>query len=318
MSTSVRLVLAVLLVAGGLWMGYRAWSGPSAEVRGTLHTHSIGASEPGMDHTVSVWLPPDYDTTRAEGYPVLYVQDGERLFQPDEGTDWCVDDRLSRLIAARRLPSLLVVGVHSSERRLREYLPAVPFYLQPDSLRRPVQQRIGRPRSNAYLQYLYENVTMFVRRQYHVDPAASRTFIAGSGLGGLVALYATAKMPFAFGGAAVFSPDWTPGRPGADTAFVTAYRDYLAGQREALRSARLYFDYTTAPSERAFVPHRSIMTAFLRDPRFSRDQWTVRRIDAASSEAAWPDRIEAAIRFLMDAPARKPSPFFQPPALHRE
>jgi enterochelin esterase-like enzyme len=318
MRVLVRSILAVLLVAGGLWMGYRAWSGPAAEVRGTLRTHHIGASESEMDHTVSVWLPPGYDTTRAEGYPVLYVQDGERLFQPEEEPDWRVDERLSRLISTGRLPPLLVVGVHSSERRLREYLPAVPFYLQPDSLRRPVQERIGRPRSNAYLQYLYEDVTMFVRRQYHVDPAASRTFIAGRGLGGLVALYAAAKMPFAFGGAAVFSPDWTPGRSGADTAFVTAYRDYLAGQREALRSVRLYFDYTTAPSERAFAPHRDIVTAFLRDPRFSQDQWTVRRLDAGASEAAWPDRVEAAIRFLMEAPAPEPSPFFQPRALRRE
>lgn len=299
-------------------MGYRAWSGSAAGGRGTLHTHRIGASEGDRGHSVSVWMPPGYDTTRTEEYPVLYVQDGEHLFEPDDVPDWRVDERLSRLIAENRLPPLLVVGVHSSEQRLREYVPTVPFYLQPDSLRRPTQRQIGRPRSNAYLQYLYEDVTMFVRRQYHVDPAASRTFIAGKGLGGLAALYAAAKMPFAFGGAAVFSPDWTPGRTGADTAFATAYRDYLAGQREALRSSRLYFDYTTASAERGFTPHRNILTAFLRNPLFSRDRWTVRRLDAASSEAEWPDRVEAAVRFLMDAPAPEPSSFFQPPAPRRE
>ena len=314
MSTSVRSVLAVFLAVGGLWMGYRAWSGSATEVHGTLHTHGIGASESGMDHTVSVWLPPGYDTTRTEGYPVLYVQDGERLFRPGEGADWRVDERLSRLIARKSLPPLLVVGVHSSERRLREYLPAVPFYLQPDSLRRPFQRRVGRPLANEYLQYLYEDVTMFVRRQYHVDPAASRTFIAGHGVGGLIALYAAAKMPFAFGGAAVFSPDWTPGRTSADTAFVTAYRDYLAGQWEGLRSARLYFDYTDAPSEQVFASHRDIMTAFFRERRFASGQWTVRRIE----DPAWPDRVDAAVRFLLEAPPPEPSPFFQPPALRRE
>lgn len=319
MRSVVRSVLAVLLVAGGLWVGYEAWSGPAAEGRGTLRTHSIDASESGTAHTVSVWLPPGYDTTRTKAYPVLYMQDGERLFRPEEGPNWRVDDRLSRLIAKGRLPPIVVVGVHSATRRLREYLPAVPFYLQPDSVRRPFQRRVGRPRSNEYLQYLYEDVTMFVRQRYHVDPAAARTFIAGHGVGGLTALYAAAKMPFAFGGVAVFSPDWTPGRLGADTAFVTAYRDYLAGQREALRSVRLYFDYTSAPSDRAFAPHRDIVTTFLRDRRFSPDQWTVRRIGGKRApNAAWPDRVEAAVRFLLDAPAPEPSPFFQPPALRRE
>jgi len=177
----------------------RAWSGPAGEVRGTLHTHRIAEAEGGPAHTVSVWLPPGYDTTGAEKYPVLYVQDGERLFRPEatDGPDWQVDEILSRLIATGRLPPLIVVGVHSSERRLREYMPAVPFYLQPDSLRRPLQRRIGRPLTNEYLQYLYEDVTMFVRQRYHADPAASRTFIAGQGVGGLCALYAVAKMPFA-------------------------------------------------------------------------------------------------------------------------
>lgn len=321
MSFPLRSVLAVLLILGGLWIGYRAWSGPAGEVRGTLHTHRIAEAEGGPAHTVSVWLPPGYDTTGAEKYPVLYVQDGERLFRPEatDGPDWQVDEILSRLIATGRLPPLIVVGVHSSERRLREYMPAVPFYLQPDSLRRPLQRRIGRPLTNEYLQYLYEDVTMFVRQRYHADPAASRTFIAGQGVGGLCALYAVAKMPFAFGGAALFAPDWTPARPGTDTTFVTAYRDYLAGQWGALQSARFYFDYPAGPTGRAFAPHWGVMASFFRTRGLPRGQWTVREVEgAAPGTPAWDERFEAAVRFLMDAPAPEPSPFFQPPAPSRE
>jgi hypothetical protein len=267
-----------------------------------------------------VWVPPGYDTTRAEGYPVLYVQDGERLFgaRSASGGDWRIDNILAPLIRTGRLPPLLVVGVHGSEHRLREYLPAVPFYLQPDSLRRPLQRRLGQPRSNQYLQYLYEDVTMFVRQRYHVDAAAARTFIAGRGVGGLCALYAVAKMPFAFGGAAVFAPDWTPGRPGTDTAFVTAYRDYLAGQWGGLRSARLYFDYPAGPEGRASGPHWHVLTSFFRTRGLPRDQWTLRGVEAAPGTAAWNQRFEAAVRFLMDAPAPEPSPFFHPPALRRD
>lgn len=321
MSSSVRVLLAAVLVVGGLGVSYWLWAeGAVKPIGGTLHEHVPAPSVDVATRPISVWVPPGYDTTRADGYPVLYMLDGERLFQTGETEGrWAVDETLSRLIGQEGLPPLIVVGVHSSERRLREYLPTVPFYLQPDSLRHPVQRRIGRPLADEYLQYLYEDVQAFVNRRYHTDRAASRTFIGGTGVGGLFSLYATAKLPFAFGGAAVFSPDWTPGRTATDTAFVTAFRDYLSGQWDALRSARLYVDHVAVPGERPFGPHRALFGTFLRARGFPPEQWTLRRIDGTGEQdATWAGRVEAAVRFLLEAPTTRPDPFFQPSAPRRK
>ncbi len=319
MFTSARLVLATVLIAGGLWVGYRAWLGPAGEVHGgTLHVHSITASVAIAGRTVSVWLPPGYDPLRTDGYPVLYVQDGQQLFRPrdDEGMDWQVDETLSPLIEEDSLPPLIVVGLHSTDQRLREYLPTTPFYLQPDSLWRPLRRQQGRPLGDEYMQYLYEDVLPFVHERYHVTSDPSSMFIAGADVGGLFALYAAAKMPFAFGGAAAFAPDWTPGRTATDTAFVTAFRDYWAGQWEALRSARLYVDHPADASGRTFARHRKILGAFLRARNFPRTQWQFRRVDGRAGRAGAPgDRVEAAVRFLLDAPRGPSDQFFVPPAL---
>lgn len=321
MATSVRTVLALLLIAGGVWIGYRAWSGAAGEDPGTLHRHTISASVAIADRTVSVWLPPGYDTLRTDGYPVLYAQDGEHLFRADatEGTDWAVEETLSRLITEEGLPPLIVVGVHSTDQRLREYMPTTPFYLQPDSVRQSFRRQRGRPLGDEYMQHLYEDVIPFVHQRYHVTSDPSGMFIAGTDVGGLFALYAAAKMPFAFGGAAALGPDWTPGRTGADTAFVTAFRDYWAGQREALRSARLYIDHVPDSSGRASARHRRVVRSFLRTRGFPRGQWHLRRAGRGRQRGATrAERIEAAVRFLLDAPPASSDRFFVPPALRTE
>lgn len=321
MATSVRSVLVILLIGGGLWAGYWAWSGTANEVRGTLNVHTIPASVSVVERTVSVWLPPGYDTLRTDGYPVLYVQDGQYLFRPGDGddTDWRVDETLAPLIEEGTLPPVIVVGVHSTDRRLREYVPTTPFYLQPDSVWRPFRRRHGRPLGDEYMQHLYEDVIPFVHGRYHVTSDPSGMFIAGTDVGGVFALYAAAKMPFSFGGAAALSPDWTPGRTGADTAFVTAFRDYWAGQWDALRSARLYVDHTADSLGRAFGSHRRILRSFLRTRGFPREQWRIRRVGTGHRrEATRPERVEAAVRFLLDAPRPLSDQFFVPPALRND
>jgi hypothetical protein len=308
MPASARLLLAALIGVGGVLGACTEpsadWLGPG----GTVAVHRAPFADDAFGRAVSVWRPPGYDTTRADGYPVLYVQGSRPLLRAD-GTTRRALDTLARRVEAGRLPPVLVVGLPRGERRLREVLPRVPFYLQPDSVWRPFRRRRGRPLADAYLQYLYEEVTAFVNRRYHTDPAASRTLIAGTGVDGLFALYAVAKIPFAFGGAALWSPDWTPGRPGADTAFVTSFRDYLAGQWGALRSARLYLDHVAGARE-AFAPHRAVLDSFVRARGLPADRWAVRPVGRRDS--SWPGRVEAALRFLLDRPPPRDDRFFNP------
>lgn len=318
MSTPVRWVFAFVLIAGGLWIGHRVWSGQTDDVRGALDVHTVTSSVAVADRRVTVWRPPGYDTLRADGYPVLYVQDGEQLFRSSEAPDWRIDEVLAPLIEEGSLPPVIVVGVHSTNQRLREYLPTTPFYLQPDSIWRPFRRDHGRPLGDEYMQHIYEDIIPLVHGQYHVTSDPSGMFIVGTDVGGLFALYAAAKMPFSFGGAAALGPDWTPGRTGADTTFVTAFRDYWAGQWDALRSARLYADYVPDSGARAFAPHRRLLQSFLRTRGLPQTQWRIRRADTnKQGKAARAERVEAAVRFLLEAPPNPSDQFFVPPALRR-
>ena len=74
---------------------------------------------------IEVWLPPGYDSSSGR-YPVLYMHDGQNLFDPriaNTGIDWGVDEAVTRLVERGRMPPIIVVGVWSTAERGREYSP---------------------------------------------------------------------------------------------------------------------------------------------------------------------------------------------------
>ena len=75
---------------------------------------------------VGIWLPPGYDDNPAQRYHVLYMHDGQNLFDPriaSTGVDWGVDEAVVRNVEAGRMPPLIVVSVWCTSQRAREYSP---------------------------------------------------------------------------------------------------------------------------------------------------------------------------------------------------
>ena len=76
-----------------------------------------------------VWLPPGYDEGENSGrrYPVLYLNDGQNLFEPSTsftGVEWGVDETADRLIRDRVVPPMIIVGIDNTGKdRFREYMP---------------------------------------------------------------------------------------------------------------------------------------------------------------------------------------------------
>ena len=77
------------------------------------------------DRTLIVYLPPGYDEHPSERYPVLYVHDGQNLF--DAATsfagEWQADETATRLIKAGELRPLIIVGIYNNAERMAEYSP---------------------------------------------------------------------------------------------------------------------------------------------------------------------------------------------------
>jgi enterochelin esterase-like enzyme len=145
-----------------------------------------------------VYLPPGYDRQPSRRFPVLYLHDGQNLFDGATsfipGMDWHVGHTADQFIEEGRVEPLIIVGIYNAgKQRLGEYTPT----------RMP---RLGGGRANRYAKFLLDEVRLFVKRQYRVLEEAENTGIGGSSLGGLVSLYLGLRQPQIFGKIAALSP----------------------------------------------------------------------------------------------------------------
>jgi predicted alpha/beta superfamily hydrolase len=95
-------------------------------MRGALKQHPGFASYYVAPRTVEVWLPPHYRDTPGRRFPVLYMHDGQNLFNPQTsflGVDWGIDEALGRLITEQRARAAIVVGIWNTPQRAQEYMP---------------------------------------------------------------------------------------------------------------------------------------------------------------------------------------------------
>jgi predicted alpha/beta superfamily hydrolase len=150
----------------------------------------------GLDRQrkVRLYLPPDYALSD-ESYPVLYMQDGQNLF--DQATayagEWGVDETLNQLAQQQAL-KFIVVGIdNGGDKRMNEYSPWE-------------NKRFGPPEGELYMKFIIEVVKPYIDNNYRTKPEPQYTAIIGSSMGGLIAHYALHAYPHVFGKAMIFSP----------------------------------------------------------------------------------------------------------------
>ena len=155
---------------------------------------------PQLNTTRAIWiyLPSDYDTNIKKRYPVLYMQDGQNIF--DEQTaafgEWGVDESLDSLIK-KGMSACIVVGIANGPNRMNEYNPYA-------------FRNYGKGAGNEYVDFLAQTLKPFIDTHYRTSTTKENTIIAGSSMGGLISYYALLKYPQVFGKAGIFSPAfWT-------------------------------------------------------------------------------------------------------------
>jgi len=169
----------------------------------------------GRELSLRVYLPAGYDENRLKRYPVLYMQDGQNLFFPEEaflGREWQVDETLDRLDEMSVIDQVIVVGVDSADRQ-RDYTE-------------PGVERYGRA--------LLEEVLPWIDEELRTLDGPRHTAILGSSLGGVAAFYAGWRWPAVFGMAGCLSSTFGY----RDDLLARVRREGRAG-REGLR---LYLD----------------------------------------------------------------------------
>ncbi len=251
-----------------------------------------------LSRHVDIWLPPAYEVAPEVRYPVIYLHDGQNLFDPASsfiGVDWGLDEAMRRVIRDERLPGAILVGIWNSPLRLREYMPDKPL-LNPDAggLRAEfIQEAGGEPLSESYLRFLVEELKPFVDATYRTLPESAHTSIMGSSMGGLISLYALSEYPEIFGGAGCLSTHWPIGRE--------ALVDGLGAALPAAGRHRLYFDFGTETLDTAYEPYQQRMDEWLRAAGYEsgRDWLTRKFVGAEHSERAWRARVHIPLAFLL-------------------
>ena len=180
------------------WYDYREVYGrPPAAGRATLPgklkvAPGVASPQLGNRRDVMVWLPPGYDASRP--LPVLYMQDGQNLFDPATSFSghWAVAETMAYL-AERGMPAIAVGIPNAGKRRILEYSPFV-------------DTRYGGGLGDHYLRFLADTVKPLVDDRFATRPEPAATGLVGASLGGILALYGVARRPDVFGLCAALSP----------------------------------------------------------------------------------------------------------------
>jgi predicted alpha/beta superfamily hydrolase len=254
---------------------------------GGVRLHELRSRIFRNSRMVRVWLPPGYDARRAMRYPVLYLNDGQNLFDPATafaGVDWRAGEAAARLIAQGKIPALILVGIdNTGKNRLREYIPY-----------RSVDPRVLGPEGKRYSEFLVREVMPLIEKNYRVAKGPEHTGLGGSSLGGLITLYTQLSAPGVFGRLLIESP----------SLFVA--------NRQILEECRTFRDwpfriYLGIGTREVGNPEKDVRTVqdvrelekTLRSAGLRRQRLKVRIQEGAGhNEAAWGARFPEALEFL--------------------
>jgi len=261
------------------------WLEYPREVTGTLKVlKDVPSPQLGNVRDLLVLLPPSWQE-EGRRWPVLYMQDGQNLFDPATSFagEWGVDETMAKL--SKDGIEAIVVGIpNTGHQRLDEYSP---FH----------DPRLGGGKGEAYLDFLVSTVKPLVDAGFPTEPGRESTGILGSSMGGLISLHAFFRRPDVFGLCGALSP-----------AFWFARGALFDAVRSApLVPGRIYLDTGTReigrlPFRRPFRRNSAAeMHALLRRKGYQ-DGVDVRYVaekGGEHNEAAWRRRLPGALRFLL-------------------
>lgn len=179
-----------------------------------------------------IYLPPSYNKLKSNTFPVLYMQDGQNLFneQTAFAGEWGIDESLDTLEPKLNRPCIVIGIDNGGDKRMTEYNPYD-------------DEKYGKGEGKQYLDFIATTLKPYIDKNYRTQKDAQHTFIAGSSMGALISLYALVQYPDVFGGAGIFSPSfWLTPQLYNDVANIIwqkKFRIYFyAGEKESASMVR--------------------------------------------------------------------------------
>ena len=262
-------------------------------VLGELEIITINSKVYKNIRNLRVWLPANYfaPVNRNKHYPVLYMQDGQNLF--DEATavnhEWKFDETVQFLTGSMLIHPMIVVGIDSTPRRANEYLP------YPDASNKELGKfETQDVHGKQYGDFVINEVMPLIQKKYRVLAGPHNTGLGGARYGADAALYTVLAHPGVFGKALIESPSLLIGNEqlvqDAEKAMQFPERIYLgvgtAEEAEAKDSAK---DVQEVTDLEKILRDKGLGPARLR---------VVVEEGAKPNEIAWSKRLQSALLFL--------------------
>jgi len=253
---------------------------------GNMWLHELNSRVFGNTRLLRVWLPPDYDGWGANRYPILYLNDGQNLFDPATafaGVHWQVGETATRLIAEQKIRPLIIVGIDNTKNRASEYIPY-----------RSRDPRVVSAKGKCYPEFLQSEVMPLIEGRYSVLRGPENTGLGGSSLGGLITLYTQLAAPQVFGRALIESP----------SLFVANRKILEESRRFRDWPARTYLGVGTrevgdVEKDAKVVADVRELEAIMREAGLDERRLKVHIAEGAThSETAWAVRFPEALEFL--------------------
>ncbi len=261
-----------------IWEDYVAHEFSDEALHGSLKVlRELASPQLGNVRDLFVYRPPSYESSDRR-YPVIYMHDGQNLFDPRTSFagEWNVDGILDE--ASSEGLEAIVVGIpNMGTARCSEYSP----FDDP---------RHGPGNGDAYIAFITDTIKPLIDHDYRTLPEREQTGIAGSSLGGLISVYAFFKRPDIFGFTGVMSPALWYGK--------RKIYDYLDTVTHV--GGRVYLDVGTREGSRELHDVLDLRDRLVRmGYRSGEDLLYVVDRGGAHNEAAWARRLGKQLRFLL-------------------
>jgi predicted alpha/beta superfamily hydrolase len=236
-----------------------------------------------------VYTPPGYDEQASRQFPVLYMQDGQNLFDGSTsfvaGMYWRIAETADEAIVNAVVEPLVIVGIYNAGKpRINEYTPTK-------------DARAGGGRADRYAKFLLQEIMPFIQTEYRVLRGPASTGIGGSSLGGLASLYIGLKFPQIFGRITALSPSvWWNNR-----VILRLLREMSPQPRP-----RIWLDVGTREGARTVPDVEQFRDLLLKKGwRLNGDLHYQRAEGGEHNEAAWAQRVGPFLQFLFPATEAK-------------
>jgi hypothetical protein len=260
---------------------------------------------------IDIYLPANYEAGKK--YAVIYMHDGQMLFDSTttwNKQEWHVDEVLTKLISEKKIKDCIVVAIfNNDENRNAEYFPAVAL----DRLLEPARGSLvktllkDKPLSDNYLKFIVEELKPHIDNTFPTYSDPANTVIMGSGMGGLISLYAFCKYPMVFGSVGCLSTQWPIIGSGVlynktisdNTAL--AFREYVFSHLPRPPSGKIYFDYGTETIDSIYKPYQQLVDTMMKKAGYTSENWLTKEfVNEGHSERSLSRRLSVPLVYFLE------------------